>query len=116
MTTHLARGMFFCGLLLLAGCERPGEGAKAAAGYAACTPVIEALGRFDAEQGRYPELLGHLVPSYLSAVPGEVGGYPLDYRATDAGRGFELAFSYSGPGMNRCRYRPDTGWACSGHF
>ena len=112
MMTHLARGI----LLLLAGCERPGEGAKAAAGYAACEPVIEALEQFDAENRLYPDALVDLVPSYLSEVPGEVGGYPLDYRATDAGRSYELTFSYSGPGMNRCRYRPDTGWACNGYY
>ena len=105
--------MVFCGLLLLAGCERPGEGVQAAAGYAACAPVIGALGPFENENGRYPEMLA---PTYLSEVPGGVGGYPLDYRATDAGRGFELAFSYSGPGMNTCRYRPDMGWACSGYY
>ncbi len=58
----------------------------------------------------------NLVPSYLSEVPGEVSGFSLDYRATDAGRGFELAFSYSGPGMKGCRYRPDTGWACNGYY
>lgn len=99
-------------MLLLAGCERPGEGAQAAA----CTPVIGALGQFEAQNGRYPAALADLVPAYLNEVPGDVNGYPLDYRATGVGEAYELVFSYSGPGMNRCRYRPDTGWACEGYY
>ncbi len=30
-------------LLLMAGCEKPGEGAKAELGYAVCAPIIAAL-------------------------------------------------------------------------
>ena len=69
MMTHLARGI----LLLLAGCERPGEGAKAAAGYAACEPVIEALAQSNAENPFHPDTLADLAPTYLSKVPGTWG-------------------------------------------
>lgn len=110
-----ARGLLCC-LLLLAGCERPGEGAQAAAGYAARAPVIGALARFNAENRVCPAALADLVPTYLNGVPGEVGGYPLDYRSADRSTSYELTFSYSGPGMKGCRYRPDSGWACNGYY
>ena len=94
----------------------PKRARKPAVGFADAEPIIEALGRFSAENRFYPEALADLVPSYLSEVPGEVDGYPLDYWATDAGWSFELAFSYSGPGIKGCRYRSATGWACNGYY
>ena len=63
MPTHHAGRILLCCLLLLAGCERPGEGAKAAAGFAAAGPVVEAFGCFNAENRLYPDALVNLVPS-----------------------------------------------------
>ena len=49
----------------------------------------------------------------MSAPPGAVNGYPLEYRA-QAGS-YRLYFSYSGPGMHHCRYTPETKWHCTGY-
>jgi hypothetical protein len=104
-------GLLLC--LPLLGCPRPGQGRKAEKGYATCEPVIAALERYHQEKGAWPDSLEALVPDYLAGVPA-LGGYPLKYQR--AGEGYELQFSYTGPGVNRCTYTPESKWRCSGYF
>lgn len=104
----------------VAACVPPGEGPKAARGYARAAPVIAALDSFHSVVGRYPDSLPQLVPDFLRqeslAIPGrKLERYPLEYErsATD----FILSFRYVGPGMNNCRFRASSRrWECSGYF
>src|SRR6476661_5422707 len=101
--------------LLLAGfsafalmCEAPGEGPKAAHGYARARPVIAALDSFRIVKGAYPDSLAQLVPAFLAAsalVPPAASQehYPFEY--TKEPGDFTLAFRYAGPGMNWCSFR-----------
>jgi hypothetical protein len=112
--------------LSLAGCDSlawrltelfgppPGEGRKAERGYAAAAPVIEALAAYHTAHQGYPATLEEMVPDYLAAIPHPEEMPPLSYSVTDAG--YELAFQYVGPGMNRCVYTPKDGWDCMGYF
>ena len=94
--------------------DPPGQGAKAEAGYQASQPIIAALEQYGREKGEYPDSLEALVPTYLPALPGPVNGYPIDYAKKDSG--YELMFSYEGPGMNRCTYTPEAEWNCYGYY
>jgi len=94
--------------------DPPGQGPRAQAGYAAAAPVIAALEKYPQARGAYPAALAALVPDYLSALPGDVNGYPLGYHA--AAGSYTLDFSYTGPGMNHCVYAPATQWKCSGYY
>ena len=100
--------------LLASACPAPGEGEKAEAGYATCAPVLEALENFHADAGSYPAALEELVPRYLTELPGEVNGYPLEYRR--AQESFSLEFRYEGPGMNVCAFTPEAQWRCHGYY
>ena len=105
---------------VITSCDDPGEGPKAARGYARAEAVINALEAFRRERGSYPESLGQLVPRFLPAraldVPtAEQERYPLEYR-TDSGE-FTVAFRYVGPGMNECSFASGSRkWRCSGHY
>ena len=92
----------------------PGKGPKAEAGYQACQPLIEALEKFHAQEGRYPEMLEELVPAYLTSLPTEVNDMEIIYRLD--GESYSLEFSYAGPGMNHCSYTPEKGWKCYGFY
>jgi hypothetical protein len=92
----------------------PGEGAAAERGYAAAAPVIAALEVYHAERQAYPKTLEELVPGYLPAIPQPAEMPPLRYEST--GPSYELMFEYVGPGMNRCRYSPESEWQCMGYY
>lgn len=50
------------------------------------TKLAIALAGYRADHGTYPETLGHLVPGYLTKVPGDVfAGAPLHYQVNDRG-------------------------------
>jgi hypothetical protein len=96
-----------------------GESGKGRLARALGAPVIGALDAYHRERGDYPSSLRDLVPAYLS--PSELHApessplrHAFEYRA-DSGR-YELWVSYTGPGMNTCRYRPGSQWRCSGYF
>jgi hypothetical protein len=102
--------------LALAACEKPGEGAKAEAGYRHCGLIIAALARYHAQADRYPATLDELVPTYLDKLPAAPAGIELAYGATQSGAGFDLTFKYAGPGMNICTYTPRDAWRCHGYY
>ncbi len=102
--------------LLLAGCEKPGEGAKAEAGYTAARPIIASLNTYHQDVGRYPEQLESLVPVYLTEVPKGPDGQPFEYKWVAPGADYSLTFRYAGPGMNVCTYTPETEWKCYGYY
>lgn len=105
-------------LLLLAACPKPGEGPKAERGYRRAAPVIQALARYHASRGDYPDSLGLLAPRWIaaSALAAPVQPeYPFEY--THTYQGYLLTFRYTGPGMNECTYsQPPGTWKCGGHF
>jgi hypothetical protein len=101
-------------LVAMMACAAPGEGRKAAAGYALCRPLIDALAEYHNQHGSYPETLEALVPDFVDAVPATYDNLPLEYTRTDTS--YTLEFSYQRPGMNTCVYRPDGDWTCSGYF
>jgi hypothetical protein len=101
-------------------CNAPGKGPRAEVGYAQARRVIAALARYHERFGHYPERLDLLVPEYIdsrdlilrAAVNSE---YPLEYRVADGG--YQLAFRYSGPGVNDCEYTSASHeWKCDGHY
>lgn len=113
--------------LLLAGfaalaltCESPGEGPKAARGFARAKPVIAALDSFRVANGAYPDSLAQLVPMFLPAsalVPPAASQehYPFEYTKEVAD--FMLLFRYEGPGMNWCSFRASRRtWECNGLY
>jgi len=106
-------------LLALAGCPRPGWGAKAQRGYQRADPLVVALEQYRRDHATYPGKLSNLIPTYMSAdalrppdSPQE--HWPFAYAKVDGE--YELSFNYTGPGMNTCTYRPSTGWKCHGAF
>ena len=86
----------------------PGEGSKAEVFYAHAEPIINALDEFHNENGYYPESLSQLVPQYLTEYNWQDNSYKVN------GGIYELWFSYQGPGINTCVYKPGSKWECSG--
>ncbi len=102
------------------GCTRPGQGAKAEAGYQNARPVITALEQYRQRHGEYPAGLRDLVPGELPVSGWKTpAGQPLDefFTYERSGASYRLQFSYSGPGMNRCAYTPESAkWDCAGAY
>lgn len=99
-------------LLAVSGCHlygpAPGNGAKAEYFYARAEPIIQALEAYRHSTGSYPEKLEALRPDYIRDID-----WPAHmYRRTQGE--YELSFSYEGPGINSCVYRPAENWDCSG--
>lgn len=98
----------------------PGKGEAAERGYARAAPIIAALDSYHDQRGKYPTSLEELAPQFIPSVtavqrPAAQSGYPWEYSRDSLG--YALTFRYTGPGMNHCRYRPDTrAWACGGYF
>ncbi|HSG49322.1 MAG TPA: hypothetical protein VLA43_15985, partial [Longimicrobiales bacterium] len=69
-------------------------GAFARDGMAAARPLLDALERFRAERGRYPQYLDDLTPRYLEALPaaGAGGGSKQPFVYRGQGEAFELFF------------------------
>lgn len=106
--------------LWAAGCSPPGKGAKAEAGYRDAAPVIAALKQYHDRHNGYPAALRELVPDYLSesawrTSEGKPASDFFEYKII--GASYELKFSYTGPGMNHCFYRPEAArWECFGYY
>ena len=100
---------------------KPGSGAVARAAQNRAEAIVELLTTSKAITGRYPASLHAVEPSGLpdTVLPrfAAIVGDSLGYRTDSAGRGFELSFSYTGPGRNHCQ-RTDTSatWHCNGYF
>ena len=104
----------------LSGCRRPGQGEKAEAGYKNARPIIAALKQYHDKHDQYPLRLRDLVPNELEASAWKTpDGRPVDefFEYHRSGVGYQLQFSYTGPGMNFCVYTPEGGeWQCVGHY
>ena len=111
--------LFFL-LLCLAGCEKPGEGPKAARGFRRTAPLIAALAAYHTQHRSYPKTLQQLVPRHLPAASlrpplAPEQPFPFEYRRTPDG--YRLGFRYQGPGMNVCTYRSGSGrWTSHGYY
>jgi hypothetical protein len=112
--------LLLAGFAFLSACAAPGEGVKAKSGYAAAAPVIKALEAYHQANAGYPASLDKLVPAFiagdrLAATMPDGKVRPLEYR--QVANGYELSFSYTGPGTNQCVYRASTeGWKCYGAY
>lgn len=112
--------MLLAGFVVASSCAGPGEGVKAEAGYAAATPIITALEAYRQANGNYPSSLSELTPKFIIRDQLSVKFY--DNKSTEFiyrkfGNGYELAFSYSGPGTNQCVYRNSAKtWRCYGAY
>jgi len=95
--------------------DPPGKGQIAEEWFKRCQPIIESLESYKAKNHRYPDALSDLVPAYAIAVPVEdLKKGTLQYRRQE--ESYELRFTYYGPGVNHCAYRPGSKWACSGYY
>jgi hypothetical protein len=105
---------FLLAALALGGCCGPSECRPAKEGFARYAPVIQALERYRQEHGAYPPALADLVPAYLPRID-EPESADLRYDRRDAG--FDLGFTYYGPGVNNCWYESTRkSWSCSGYY
>ncbi|MBP8951939.1 MAG: hypothetical protein KBI47_06080 [Armatimonadetes bacterium] len=61
-------------------------------------PVVEALEKYQAERGRYPDRLEELKPDFLSELPGKPEAATQDwaYAPEAGGKGFELTLKLPG--------------------
>jgi len=116
----IKRYTFLASLAILSSCASPGEGPKANAGYKAAEPAIKAIDAYFHLNSAYPSSLEELVPRFISdndlivVMPGKKT-VPLTYRQADDG--FELSFSYVGPGTNKCVYQSkNRTWTCHGAY
>lgn len=109
---RLLRTTFLLTASMISGCHlygpAPGEGIKAEYFYLNAKPIIQALEAYQKTMGNYPDTLEALKPDYLNRIdwPSRM------YQKTE--NGYELWFSYEGPGVNSCVYKPAGGWECSG--
>ena len=112
--------MILCGLFVMATCGKPGEGPRAAAGYAQGKRIIDAINMYHTKNQRNPESLDELVPNYLTrpdlilkvAANSE---YPFVYKVKP--NGYALYFRYGGPGLVDCVYDSESGkWRCYGRY
>lgn len=108
--TVIALAIMFSGTVL----QKPGEGKKAEQGYALAAPVITALESYHDAEGHYPTQLIELLPDYLTDLPKQKDGTPLEYAVGE--KSYRLQFSYTKPGFNTCTYRPEVGWECHGYY
>lgn len=117
---NIAKNFLIAGVVILSACTAPGEGVKAKSGYAAAAPVITALEAYHQANAAYPSSLNQLVPKFiagdrLEATMPDKKVTPFKYRQVD--NGYELSFSYTGPGTNQCVYRESTkAWKCYGAY
>lgn len=96
--------------------------------FQSLTPITEGLKTYHATNGRLPENLADAFPNGLPATvkASALVGSPKSYSIVidNEVRRFEydgsldsyaISFSYSGPGMNSCRWSLiDYKWACKG--
>jgi len=93
----------------------PGSGSVAERGYREFQPAIEALEAYRQREGSYPDSLeilvqaGDLAELPEAPQPDHIARYRL------GPDGYELLFTYTGPGVNRCTHRPASGWSCEGY-
>jgi hypothetical protein len=122
--TRAARGISWIILAALLGaCDAPGEGRKAEQGKRIGDALAQALERHHAARGRYPESLDGLFPKFVAPPLRSVADVDTDeiefnYRFVPPD-GYELVFTYSGPGINRCWLATNNaapGWDCAGHY
>ena len=96
----MSRFLWLLGLAaFLTGCETPGKGPVADAGYRNAALIIAAIDKFYQDHGRYPATLHELIPRYLRHVRqvtvfnsglGDLNGFEY-YPQGDA---YELSFAY----------------------
>lgn len=99
--------------------EAPGEGNTSLIAYRELAVVIQALEKFRADRGVYPNQLTELAPQFIKSLPSmhnDRHNLRIKYTPTNGGSEFLLSFDYHGPGTNSCNYRSFTGWQCYGAY
>lgn len=94
--------------------EQAGE--EVSSNVVRASPIIAAIDAYEETEGRLPQQLAALVPTYLSDVPRTVTGDDFTYRRDDRfGQGYYLCFDVSvrtHPGC--CYHHRVKVWDCSG--
>lgn len=109
-------------LLFLSSCflpwfsEPPGKGKKAERGYAACAPIIEHLSEYYKKNKKYPTQLSELLISIPTSKNNSNEIECKNYTVSKDKKNYTIMFVYTGPGVNRCLYSPDSNWICEGYF
>jgi len=108
-------------LALMIGCKNaPGKGKVAELGRARGAKLILSIESFDWDRAQYPQTLDELVPSHLSTSElKELLSEPPRFEYISGPRGYNLAFEYTGPGMNYCSHTSESiepMWACGGFY
>ncbi|HTV83820.1 MAG TPA: hypothetical protein VME63_00325 [Dyella sp.] len=117
---NIVKNFLISGVVIFSACVAPGDGVKAKSGYAAAAPVIKALDAYHQVNDAYPSSLNQLVPKFIAgdrlvATTPDRKVTPFKYRQVD--NGYELSFSYTGPGTNQCVYRESAkAWKCYGAY
>jgi hypothetical protein len=99
--------------------DGPGEGKASMIAYRDLGPVIQALERYRAAHGAYPDSLAALTPQFIKSLPqadGANGDLSYAYASSAGGADFRLSFHYHGPGTNSCDFSAAKAWDCSGAF
>lgn len=112
-----------CIVLLPVACDAPGEGRNFERARYEAEMVMAAMSRYRADAGHYPQRLDALSPRYLPGSFFEKNRHGratmyFDLRKVDAD-GYDFAFGYTGPGLNRCDYVRGSApvrWDCWGHY
>lgn len=107
-------------VLSLFGCEKPGEGKKAAKGFRHSQIIISALSKYHKAHQSYPKSLAELTPEFLnkeqlSPPLSPKQKFPFRYR--NLKKDYTLSFRYYGPGMNICTYSSkNKKWQSQGYY
>jgi hypothetical protein len=110
------------GLLVLAGCDDPGEGPRYEAARREAEPVLMAIHAYRSQYNRYPSSLDDLTPTPFTKefIDSRALGQSIAFSYTlEKDDSFFFEFVYTGPGRNRCRYVLNTSpakWDCWGHY
>ncbi|MBA4489191.1 hypothetical protein [Paracoccus sp. S1E-3] len=126
-------------LTLLSGCCAPVQCRQAKTSFKQLTPVTNALSAFQTTHGHAPKTIEQALPTGLPANVRRLrdNGSNISYQLTLPRNRVQpfsygapglasktatppvtvLEFSYTGPGFNTCRWKPDSPvWTCSGYY
>ena len=105
--------------ILLASCASqsacpPSECKPAKDGFSRYKPVIEALEKYKGENKDFPSSIDMIIPIYITRIPSSANDQFIYKKYTGY---YELGFTYSGPGINYCKYNSKIRkWMCSGNY
>ena len=100
----------------------PDDCPQAVDGRRLLQPVVDGLSAYHRTQGAYPAQVSDLVPRYVSSLPDrptwatDPAGPGAWWEFRTDSTGYELTFTYYGPGANHCTASAAEPWSCSGYY